>query len=51
MGVQCVNGIVGQHFINFFESARPTIGDVTGVITDHALRDWKNCKPDFCKKN
>ena len=30
-----------QHFINFWGSARPTIGDVTGVITDHALRDWK----------
>ena len=41
IGVQCVNGIVEQHFINFWGSARPTIGDVTGVITDHALRDWK----------
>ena len=41
IGVQCVNGIVEQHFINFWGSAEPTIGDVTGVITDHALRDWK----------
>ena len=41
LGVQCLNGIVEQHFINFWGCARPTIGDVTGVVTDHALREWK----------
>ena len=41
VGVQCVNGIMEQHFINFWRSSRPTIGDVTGIITDHALREWK----------
>lgn len=41
LGVQCVNGIVEQHFINFWGSARPTIGDVTGKVTDFALREWK----------
>ena len=41
LGVQCVNGMVEQHFINFWGSARPTIGDVTGKVTDFALREWK----------
>ena len=40
VGVNCLNGIVEQHFINFWRSARPTIGDVTGVLTDMALREW-----------
>jgi hypothetical protein len=29
-----------SHYINFWRSDRPTIGDVTGVITDMALRNW-----------
>lgn len=40
VGVNCLNGIQEQHFINFWRSARPTIGDVTGVLTDLALRYW-----------
>jgi len=41
VGVNCLNGIVEQHFINFWRSARPTIGDITGVLTDMALREWR----------
>ena len=40
VGVNCLNGITEQHFINFWRSHRPTIGDVTGVLTDFALRNW-----------
>jgi len=40
VGVNCLNGIMEQHYINFWRSDRPTIGDVTGVITDQALREW-----------
>jgi hypothetical protein len=40
VGVNCLNGITEQHFINFWRSNRPTIGDVTGVLTDFALRNW-----------
>ena len=40
VGVACLNGITEQHFINFYRSARPTIGDVTGILTDMALREW-----------
>lgn len=40
VGVNCLNGIMEQHFINFWRSSRPTIGDVTGVLTDMALRNW-----------
>ena len=43
VGVNCLNGIVEQHFINFWRSDRPTIGDVTGVLTDMALREWILC--------
>tara|TARA_Y100000310_G_scaffold274715_1_gene290897 strand:- start:2193 stop:2789 length:597 start_codon:yes stop_codon:yes gene_type:complete len=41
VGVNCLNGITEQHFINFWRSARPTIGDVTGILTDMALREWR----------
>jgi hypothetical protein len=41
VGVQCVNGIIEQNFINFWGSSRPSVGDVTGKITDYALREWK----------
>ena len=40
VGVCCLNGITEQHFINFYRSSRPTIGDVTGILTDMALRGW-----------
>jgi len=40
MGVQCINGIVEQHFINFWRSARPTTGDVVGAVTDYGLKYW-----------
>ena len=40
VGVQNLNGITEQHYINFWRSDRPTIGDVTGVLTDFALRNW-----------
>ena len=40
VGVNCLNGIQEQHFITFWKSARPTIGDVTGILTDMALRNW-----------
>ena len=40
MGVQCINGIVEQHFINFWKSARPTTGDVIGAVTDYGLKYW-----------
>jgi hypothetical protein len=41
-GVNCLNGIMEQHFINFWRSARPTVGDVTGILTDMALREWRH---------
>jgi hypothetical protein len=40
VGVNCLNGITEQHFINFWRSSRPTIGDVVGALTDMALREW-----------
>jgi len=40
VGINCLNGIMEQHFINFWRSARPTIGDITGILTDMALREW-----------
>ena len=40
VGAACLNGITEQHFINFYRSSRPTIGDVTGILTDMALREW-----------
>jgi len=40
VGVNCLNGITEQNFINFWRSDRPTIGDITGVMTDMALRNW-----------
>lgn len=40
VGVNCLNGITEQHYINFWRSDRPTIGEVTGVLTDFALRNW-----------
>lgn len=40
VGVNALNGITEQHFINFWRSSRPTIGDITGVLTDMALRNW-----------
>ncbi len=40
VGVNCLNGIQEQHFINYWRSSRPTIGDVVGVLTDMALREW-----------
>ena len=40
VGVNCLNGITEQHFITFWRSIRPTIGDVTGILTDLALRNW-----------
>lgn len=41
LGVNALNGIVEQHFINFWHSDRPSIGDIIGVLTDQALREWK----------
>ena len=43
VGVNCLNGIQEQHFINFWKSARPTIGDVAGIVTDMGLRYWILC--------
>ena len=40
VGVNTLNGIVEQHFINFWHTDRPTIGSITGVLTDMALRNW-----------
>lgn len=40
VGVNCLNGITEQHFITFWRSTRPTIGDVTGILTDMAFREW-----------
>ena len=39
VGVNCLNGITEQHFYTFYRGI-PTIGDVTGQITDWALREW-----------
>jgi hypothetical protein len=41
VGINCLNGIMEQHFISFWRSARPTIGDVVGTLTDMALRTWQ----------
>ena len=41
VGVNALNGIMEQHFITFWRSTRPTIGDVTGVLTDMAMRNWR----------
>jgi hypothetical protein len=40
VGVQCVNGIYEQHYVNHWKSSRPTVGDVIGATTDYALRHW-----------
>lgn len=40
VGVNCLNGIMEQHYISYWRSDRPTPGDVTGVLTDMALRNW-----------
>jgi len=44
VGVNCLNGITEQHYINFWRSNRPTIGDIVGSITDFALRNWQLAK-------
>ena len=44
VGVNCLNGITEQHYINFWRSNRPTIGDVVGSITDFSLRTWQLAK-------
>ena len=44
VGVNCLNEITEQHYINFWRSNRPTIGDVVGCITDYGLRNWQFCK-------
>ena len=41
VGVNCLNGITEQHFINYWKSSRPTVGDVVGCITDLGLRNWQ----------
>lgn len=41
VGVNCLNGITEQHFLTFWKSARPSIGDITGILTDMALREWR----------
>lgn len=43
VGVNCLNGIQEQHFINFWRSSRPTVGDVAGIVTDLGLRYWILC--------
>lgn len=40
VGVNPLNGIMEQHFMTYWRSSRPTIGDVVGVLTDMALREW-----------
>ena len=45
-----LNGITEQHFINFWGSARPTIGDVTGKVTDYGLREWQLVSLLSCTK-
>lgn len=40
VGVNALNGITEQHFITFWHSDRPSIGDVIGVLTDQAMREW-----------
>ena len=40
IGVNCLNGIQEQHFITFWRNTRPTVGDITGILTDMALRSW-----------
>ena len=35
-----LHGIVEQHFINFWRSARPSTGDVVGAVTDYGLKYW-----------
>jgi len=50
IGVQNLNGITEQHFINFWGSARPTIGDVTGKVTDYGLREWQLVSLLSCTK-
>ncbi len=44
VGVNCLNGITEQHYINFWRSNRPTIGDIVGCITDFSLRNWQLAK-------
>ena len=40
VGVQCVNGIFEQHYVNHWKSSRPTTGDIVGCTTDFGLRHW-----------
>ena len=40
VGVNCLNEMMEQHFVTFWRSMRPSIGDVTGILTDMALRNW-----------
>jgi len=39
-GVKQINNMTEEHFRIFYKSDRPSIGDVTGVLTDMALREW-----------
>jgi len=39
VGINCVNGIMQQHFYTFYRGI-PTIGDVVGQVTDWGLREW-----------
>jgi hypothetical protein len=41
VGINALNGITEQHFITFWRSSRPTIGDITGILTDMAMREWR----------
>jgi hypothetical protein len=40
VGVQCLNGIYEQHYVNHWKSSRPTVGDIIGATTDCALKHW-----------
>src|SRR3990167_4440899 len=41
VGVNALNGIMEQHFVNYWRATRPTTGDVVGVLTDQALKYWQ----------
>ena len=40
VGAQCLNGITEMHYVTFWRSNRPSLGDVVGGITDMAMREW-----------
>lgn len=40
VGVNCLNGIIEQHFYTWFRGI-PTIGDIVARVTDDALREWR----------